>query len=76
MILDRFQAQLFCTGLSFCDFIVFTKKELHVERIEPNSLFMQENLSKAKHFFEVAILPELLGRWFSRPEIAVTKYPN
>ncbi len=52
---------------------MFTKKELHVERIEPNSLFMQENVSKAKHFFEVAILPELLGRWFSRPEqIAMT----
>lgn len=61
------QAQLFCTGLSYCDLIVYTKKELHVERIKIDTMFMEENLVKVKHFFEVAVLPELLGHWFSRP---------
>ena len=28
---------------------------------------MEENLDKVKHFFDVAVLPELIGRWFSRP---------
>ena len=46
---------------------MYTKEELHVERIKPDTLFMEENLAKVKRFFEVAVLPELLGRWFSRP---------
>ena len=46
---------------------MYTKEDLHVERIEPNPAFMEENLAKVKHLFDVAVLPELLGRWFSRP---------
>ena len=60
------QAQLFCTGLSYCDFVVYTKNQLHVERITPDTLFMKEIMIKVQHFFEIAVLPELLGRWFSR----------
>ncbi len=66
------QAQLFCTKLSYCDFIVWTKNDLHVERIKPNTTFMENNLAIVKHFFEVAVLPELLGRWFSRPMESVS----
>ena len=47
--------------------MVLTKKDLHVERITPDSTFMEEKLLKVKHFFKVAVLPELIGRWFSRP---------
>ena len=61
------QAQLFCTDVHYCDFIVYTKEGLHIERIKPDPYFMEEKLTKAKQFFEIAILPELLGRWFSRP---------
>lgn len=61
------QAQLFCTGAPYCDFVVYTKESLHIERIKPDPLFMEEKLAIGKHFFEIAILPELLGRWFSRP---------
>ena len=61
------QAQLTCTKSQYCDFVVYTEKEMHVERIYLNSSIMDENLMKAKQFFQVAVLPELLGRWFSRP---------
>ena len=47
--------------------IVYTEKQHHVERIRPDTSFMQENLSKVRSFFEIAILPELHGRWFTRP---------
>ena len=53
------QAQLFCTGLSYCDFVVYTKK-LHTERITHDNLFMKEIMIKVQHFFETAVLPELL----------------
>jgi hypothetical protein len=61
------QAQLFCTGLSYCDFVVCLENDLHVERIEPDTSFMEEKLAKSQLLFETAVLPELLGRWFSRP---------
>ena len=59
--------QLFCTGANYCDFVVYTKESIHIERIKPDNSFWEENVRKAKNFFEIGILPELLGRWFSRP---------
>lgn len=61
------QTQLFCTGANYCDFVVYTKESIHIERIKPDNSFWEENVRKAKKFFEIGILPELLGRWFSRP---------
>lgn len=61
------QAQLFCTEYSYCDFIVWTKADIFVERITPDTDFMKEALLKAERFFHVAVLPELIGHWFSRP---------
>ena len=61
------QTQLFCTKANYCDFVVHTEKGLHIEHIEADHQFMEENLDKANLFFQVAVLPELFGRWFSRP---------
>ena len=38
------QAQLFCTGLPYCDFVVFTARDFHVERIKPDTRFVAYNL--------------------------------
>lgn len=65
------QAQLLCTGLKYCDFIVYTNEDLHVERIGVDLNFIDDKLPKARHFFLNSILPELLGRWFSRPSTDV-----
>lgn len=46
---------------------MYTTQELHIECIELDLVFINENIKKAKHFFQIAILPELLDRWFSRP---------
>jgi hypothetical protein len=43
------QGQLMITGVNFCDFLVFTRKEIHIERISPDVDFMKElgsNLSE------------------------------
>ena len=62
------QAQLLCTKFKYCDFIVYTKEDIHVERIELDLSFVDTNLPKVKTVFENSILPELLGWWFSRPK--------
>ena len=42
------QLQLFVTGHSFCDFIVWTEQELHIERIIPNEALIQSALPIAQ----------------------------
>ena len=60
------QCQPFCTKRSYCDFVVWTKKEVHIERIHPHESFWLENVSKLKPFFVTSILPELIGKFYSR----------
>ena len=38
-----------------------------MERITSDLSFLEENIAKAKIFFENSILPELLGCWYSHP---------
>ena len=64
--LSQVQSQLFCTGRGYCDFIVWTEQEIHIERILPDESFWLQCVNKAHHFFQTACLPELLGKWFSR----------
>ena len=47
--------------------MVWTEKEVHIERIYPDDVFWIERIKKVHHFFNVGILPELLGNFFSRP---------
>ena len=61
------QCQLFCTKTSYCDFVLWTKQEVHIERIYPDEEFWLVNLALVKDFYTTAILPELLGKFFSRP---------
>ena len=63
------QAQIFICDVDYCDFVVWTQKYIHVERILPDYLFWENTLAKATKLFKVAILPELVGRWFTRPAI-------
>ena len=60
------QCQLFCTGRSHCDFILWTTNDIYVERVYPDESFWKSNIEKVKHFFEAAVMPELTGRFFSR----------
>lgn len=40
------QGQLMITGAPFCDFVVFTSKDLHIERIFPDHVFMNGLMDK------------------------------
>ena len=50
----------------FCDFVVWNKKELFVQRILPYDNFIQSLLTKQQNFLKVGILPEFLGNWYSK----------
>ena len=59
------QTQMLCSRLDYCDFCVWTPFELHVERIHVDEQFCFDMCEKAEVFFYEAIMPELLGRYFS-----------
>ena len=61
------QCQLFVTGMAYCDFVVYTSKDnLFVQRHVPDTDFWCENISVIDKFYLGGILPELIGKLFTR----------
>ena len=53
----------------YCDFIVWLNEDIHIERIYPDDDFMANCIEKSEFFFRNAILPELIGKFYSRPPV-------
>ncbi len=72
------QCQLFCTQRTYCDFVVWTKKDVHIERIYPDNVFWLNHIQQVDHFFQVGILPELVGNFIPdrQPWIHLHQYPH
>jgi len=65
---SQVQLQLFVTDTEFCDFVVWTEAAVFVQTVHFNKDFVREMLPKMDHFFITGILPELVGRCFSRTQ--------
>ena len=63
---QQVQCQLFCTKTSYFNFVLWTKDDLHIERIYPDENFWLASVDCVKLFFETSILVELLGKFYSR----------
>ena len=63
---DQVQCQLFCSNASYCDFVLWTNEDIHIERIYPDEEFWLVNVDRAKLFFDTSILVELLGKFYTR----------
>ena len=53
-----------------CDFIVWTQKDLVILRILLDEPFVEGTLVELQHFVITAVLPEMIGKWYSRKPIA------
>ena len=60
------QLQLYVTQRLYCDFVVWTEGNLHIERISKDEAFLKDIIPRAEKFFKLCVLPELLGKWFTR----------
>ncbi len=60
------QLQIHVTGGKYCDFIVWHASGLHTERLLPDHQRIGEILPKVEQFFRLCVLPELVGKWFTR----------
>lgn len=66
-IFSQVQLQMAVTKLMFADFIVWTPSDIHIERIQPDATFLTVHLEKPKELYVLAILPELLAKWYTTP---------
>ena len=60
------QAQLGVSEYDDCFFVVWTESDLHVESISLDETVWQEICNRSELFFKRAILPELVGQFYSR----------
>ena len=50
----------------YADFVVWTEADVHIERILPDAEFWLDLVSKATEFYKKCLLPELVGKFYSR----------
>ena len=61
------QCKLFCRRRTYCDFLGWTDEDAHIKRIHSDEELWLSCVEKAHLFFRNTVLPELLGKRFSRP---------
>ena len=62
----QIQMQMKFSESLYGDFVVWREQELLVERILPDEQFIEQALEKSTKFFKYALLPELLGKYYSK----------
>lgn len=60
------QCQMLVCEVDHADFVLWTREEVNVERIERDAEFLERAISKAESMFIHAILPEMIACWFTR----------
>ena len=54
----------------YCDFVVWTQDALVIQQLYLDEPFITIALEKCKQFIKLGVLPELLGKWYSREPVA------
>ena len=60
------QTQLHVCDVDYVDFVVWTKNDTFIERIEGEPDIWNEILQNSKEFFYKAVLPELIAKFYSK----------
>ena len=60
------QLQMFCTNTTFCDFVIWSKKDIFMQRIKIDKDFLDKNLQLAEKFHTKVIIPELLSKFYTK----------
>jgi len=63
------QLQMKLCRVQYCDFVAWREDEIFHQRIELNSHFIDSAVHDVEPFIKLAILPELVGKWFSKEPI-------
>ena len=61
------QCQLGISEVEMCFFVVWTQETVDIEEIQVDASFFEANAIIANNLIEKAVLPEIIGRWFTNP---------
>ena len=64
------QLQLHVCDVSYADFVVWTESTVAIERIDKDNEFVTNVLENVKNFFVYGVLPEIVGKWYTRGPVA------
>ena len=67
------QAQIEQCGAKYCDFVVWSERETLIEKIHPNEEFIKNAFDRASAFIKLAVLPELMAKWYSKVSFQPSK---
>ena len=63
----QIQTQIHMSNMFYGYFVLWTKKDMHIEMVQKDDVIWNEICDKGKKFFKNVVLPELLGHYFSHP---------
>lgn len=66
----QIQMQMNVCDVGYGDFVVWTEKEIAVERISIDREFYEGLMDDVAEFFTLNILPEIVGKWYTRQNVA------
>ena len=70
------QTQLFVSGLPYCDCVVFSgSNNIFIQRIVPDNEFWEVANAHVLQFYISGILPELVGKWYTRLSVRTEDAP-
>jgi hypothetical protein len=62
---------MYVCKLNYCDFVVWSEKEgILLERLKFDETFFEFLVDDVKYFFLYGILPEIVGKWYTRKPIS------
>ena len=64
--ISQVQTQISVCQKEYSDFVVSTSEGVFIERILPDPDFFKSLVEKAERFFKLCIMPELVGKFYSR----------
>ena len=59
-----------CSDVKYTDFVVWTEGGLAMERITTDKEFYESAADRVEHFFIYGVLPEIIGKWYTRKHVA------
>lgn len=71
----QIQTQMHVCRVDYCDFVVWSEGDgVSIERVPKDEAFFQNIIGDLKHLFIYGVLPELVGKWYTRRPIANSEH--
>jgi len=67
------QLQMKLCQVDYADFVVWREEDLFIQRIGVEREFIDDAMQRAEPFVKLGILPELVGKWFTRQKTMLNK---